>query len=294
MRDTKKTKDTLEKIGQITFYSKDVLKCPVCETKFSREELHSGGGRLIAGDLTDELRRLYTPSAKYGEVFPCIYHLTVCPRCLFSSFPQDFSTLDKEISPLLFESIEERYTLAKQLFDSFDYTNCRTLVEGALSYYLAILCYEKFDTKFSPRIKEAICAIRAAWLFSELAKKQVAENYSYVAELFYRKAAFLYRYAIDLESTGKEMIAGLKSFGPDIDKNYGYDGVIYLGALLEYRYGQRQDTEARLKRLGMHKIALAKMFGLGKSSKNKPGPILEHARTLYDSLKVELNETDDD
>ena len=44
----------------------------------------------------------------------------------------------------------------------------------------------------------------------------------------------------------------------------------------------------------MHKIALAKMFGLGKSSKSKPGPILEHARNLYDALKVELNETDDD
>ena len=104
----------------------------------------------------------------------------------------------------------------------------------------------------------------------------------------------MYRRALELETTGKEMIAGLKSFGPDVDKNYGYDGVIYLGALLEYRYGQKQDVEIRLKRMGMHKIALAKMFGLGKSSKSKPGPILEHARTLYDALKVELNETDDD
>lgn len=90
------------------------------------------------------------------------------------------------------------------------------------------------------------------------------------------------------------MIAGLKSFGPDIDKNYGYDGVIYLGALLEYRYGQKKDIEARQKQLKMHKIALAKLFGLGKSSKSKPGPILEHARVLYDLLKAELNETDED
>ena len=63
---------------------------------------------------------------------------------------------------------------------------------------------------------------------------------------------------------------------------------------MEYRYGQRQDAETRLKRLEMHKIALAKLFGLGKSSKAKPGSILEHARTLYDALKLELKETDDD
>lgn len=293
MRDAKKTKDVPEKVGQITFYSKDVIKCPVCETKFNREELHSGGGRLIAGDLTDELRRLYKPSVKYGEIFPCIYHLTVCPKCLFASFPQDFSSIDKELSTVLFEKVEERYKLARELFNKFDYSKCRTLVEGALSYYLAIMSYESYDTKLSPRIKQAICAIRAAWLFSELEKKMPIENYGYVSQLFYKKATFLYRYAIDLESSGKEMIAGLRSFGPDIDKNYGYDGVIYMGALLEYKYGSKVDPENRHKRMEYNKFALAKMFGLGKSTKEKPGPLLEASRTLYDNLKIELKEDDD-
>jgi len=96
-----------------------------------------------------------------------------------------------------------------------------------------------------------------------------------------------------LESTGTEIIAGLKSFGPDVDKNYGYDGIIYLSALLEYKYGQKIDMDMRLKRLDYHKFALAKMFGLGKSSKNKPGPILEAARSLYDTLKVELKDVED-
>ena len=290
MKDPKKGKEINEKIGQITFYSKEVLKCPVCETKFSREELHSGGGRLIAGDLTDELRRLYKPSMKYGEVFPCVYHLTVCPKCLFTAFPQDFSTIDKDLSRSLFDSIEERYSLSKQLFTSFDFSKCRTLIEGALSYYLAINCYEKYDTNYSPRIKQAICAIRAAWLFSELDKKYKSENYGYVANAFYKKATFLYRYAIDLESTGKEMIAGLRSFGPDIDKNYGYDGVLYMGALLEYKYGSKEDSEARHKRMEYQKLTLARMFGLGKSSKAKPGPLLEASRALYDDLKLELKE----
>ncbi|MGP1440665.1 MAG: DUF2225 domain-containing protein [Treponema sp.] len=294
MKDLKraKTQEVHEKTGQITFYSKETIKCPVCETKFNREELHSGGGRLIAGDLTDELRRLYQPSAKYGEIFPCIYHLTVCPKCLFTTFPQDFLTIDKDFAHLLFKDVEKRYTLAKQLFRNFDFTKCRTLSEGALSYYLALNCYEAFDTRFSPRIKQAICAVRAAWLFSELDKKNKAENYGYVSSMLYKKATFLYRYAIDLESTGKEMIAGLKSFGPDIDKNYGYDGVIYMGALLEYKYGPREDVEARRKRMEYQKFALAKMFGLGKSTKEKPGPLLEASRTLYDNLKLELKEDD--
>lgn len=293
MKDLRRAKQEVhERTGQITFYSKEAIKCPVCETKFNREELHSGGGRLIAGDLTDELRRLYQPSAKYGEIFPCIYHLTVCPKCLFATFPQDFSSIDKEFALSLFKDVEKRYTLAKQLFRTFDFTRCRTLVEGALSYYLALNCYEAFDTRFSPRIKQAICAIRAAWLFSELDKKNKAENYSYVSQAFYKKATFLYRYSIDLETTGKEMIAGLKSFGPDIDKNYGYDGVIYMGALLEYKYGPRQDPEIRHKRMEYQKFALAKMFGLGKSSKEKPGPLLEASRSLYDNLKLELKEDD--
>ena len=279
--------------GSITFYSKEQVQCPVCSTKFKREELHSGGGRLIAGDLTDELRRLYEPSAKYGEIFPTVYNLTVCHKCLYTAFPQDFAIPSRPVIEKLFENTEARYEAVKGLFHNVDFTKSRGLNEGAASYYLAILCYELFEEKFSPTIKQAICAIRAAWLFDELGKKYPEENYKYVSDLFYRKATFLYRRALELESTGTEIIAGLKSFGPDVDKNYGYDGIIYLSALLEYKYGQKIDMEMRLKRLDYHKFALAKMFGLGKSSKNKPGPILEAARSLYDTLKVELKDVED-
>jgi len=286
--------ETMKKEVAISYYSKDQIECPVCGAKFKREEMYSGGGRVIAGDLTEELRRLYEPSAKYGEVYPLIYSLTVCPKCLYTGFTQDFRIVDKQTAEKLLEKMNERYTAVNRLFGHIDYNTARTLHEGAASYYLALRCYDDFDSKYSPTIKQAICALRAAWLFSTLGEKEPEENYAYISKLFYQKALFLYRRALELESTGKEMIAGLKSFGPDVDKNYGYDGVIYLGALLEYRYGQRQDSEIRLKRLEMHKIALAKLFGLGKSTKSKPGPILEHARALYEALKVELNETDDD
>ena len=75
---------------KLTFFEKKQSVCPVCEAKFFREDLLSGGGRLIAGNLTRELRRQYDPSKKYGEVRPLLYPVTVCPVCYFAAFPQDF------------------------------------------------------------------------------------------------------------------------------------------------------------------------------------------------------------
>ena len=80
--------------------------------------------------------------------------------------------------------------------------------------------------------------------------------------------------------------------GPDTDKNYGWDGVIYLCGLLEYKYGQTEDQAARLKKLDESKIAIARIFGLGKSTKEKPGPLLEHSRNLYDNLNKVLGDAD--
>ena len=77
--------------------------------------------------------------------------------------------------------------------------------------------------------------------------------------------------------------------GPDMDKSYGYDGVIYLSGLLEFKYGQKKDLEARLKKLDEAKRSIARIFGLGKSSKAKPGPLLDVARDLYDKLAAELS-----
>ena len=42
-----------------SFRSKDNSVCPVCDTIHQREQMFQGGGRLIAGKLTKELRRLY-------------------------------------------------------------------------------------------------------------------------------------------------------------------------------------------------------------------------------------------
>lgn len=281
--------DKTEKNAGLTFFSKEQIICPICNTHFKREELKSGGGRLIAGDLTDELRRIYDPSAKYGEIFPLVYAVTVCPKCFYAAFPQDFSILDKESLNVIYEKMQERYQAVTDICGPVDFTKNRGLPEGVASYYLAMLCYESIPVKFSPTIKRGLCALRAAWLFSDLEKKNPGENYAYVASLFYHKALFFYHRAVELETNGREMIAGLKSFGPDLDKNYGFDGVLYLTALLEFKYGSRSNPEKRAERISVQRRSLAKMFGLGKSSKSKPGPLLEHARNLYDNIVAELD-----
>ncbi len=45
-----------ENFPSMTFFSKEEIKCPVCGAAFYREEMRTGRGRLIAGELTEELR----------------------------------------------------------------------------------------------------------------------------------------------------------------------------------------------------------------------------------------------
>src|SRR5215469_14608477 len=83
----------VERDAKISFQSKEEYTCPVCDHVFSREELLSGSGRLIAGILTDELHRLCEPSIKYGDVYPLVYQATVCPECWFAAMDKDFGDL---------------------------------------------------------------------------------------------------------------------------------------------------------------------------------------------------------
>ena len=82
-----------EKKTRVTFYLKKEIKCPICDEIFLREELLTGRGRLIAGGLTQELRRLYEPSKLYGKVNPLLYPVTCCPKCFYSAYHDDFSKL---------------------------------------------------------------------------------------------------------------------------------------------------------------------------------------------------------
>jgi uncharacterized protein (DUF2225 family) len=278
---------------KISFRSKEELTCPVCGSVFHREELLSGGGRFIAGKLTDELHRLYEPSIKYGEVYPLIYQATVCPECWYATMDKDFTLLDGGLYFEINEARADRKHEVSLLFPDVDFYQSRTSMSGAASQYLVLRCYDYFSKNFSPTIKQGIAALRAAWLCEDLHKKMPGEHYDWVATLFKKKAQYLYGKAVEFEQSGEESLSVVKNLGPDTDKNYGYEGVLYLAGLLTLKYGCAGTVEQRNASLESTKRTIAKMFGLGKSSKNKPGPLLELAKNLYNRIKKELNEVDD-
>jgi uncharacterized protein (DUF2225 family) len=283
------SKDTVLKTS---YQSKELYICPACETEFRREELLSGGGRLNAGALTDELHRLYTPSAKYGAIYPLIYQATVCPSCWFASMEADFGKLPKGMAQEALNASGQRKNEADLIYPNIDFTEPRTLISGIISQYLVLRCYDYYKADVSPTIKQAIAALRAAWLLDELDQQESGRHYDWLAVLFKKKACFLYTEALSRELGRKESLSGLANLGPDTDKNYGYEGVLYISGLLKYKYGDTGDGERRFAELSEIKRNLAKMFGLGKSSKSKPGPLMEKSRALYDTLAKELNEFD--
>jgi uncharacterized protein (DUF2225 family) len=278
---------------KLSFISKEEYVCPVCDTAFHREELLSGSGRLIAGELTDELRRLYQPSAKYGEVYPLAYAAIVCPECWFASMDKDFSSLPKGVKKQARAYEDKRKVDVSRIFPNVDFYGPRNLINGAASLYLVVVCYDFYPKECSPTIKQGIAALRAGWLLDDMDKKYPGQHYDWVALLFKKKAQFFYSEAIQREQRGTETLSAVTIFGPDTDKNYAYEGALYLYGLLKLKYGARDDREQWCVALRDAKRTIAKIFGLGKSSKSKPGPLLEHARQLYQRLSEELNETDE-
>jgi uncharacterized protein len=112
---------------KLTFFEKKQSACPVCAAKFFREDLLSGGGRLIAGNLTRELRRHYDPSKKFGEVHPLLYPVTVCPACYFAVFPQDFTSIPETHVRQAEVNADERRESIGMIFPELDFTAPRTL-----------------------------------------------------------------------------------------------------------------------------------------------------------------------
>ncbi len=266
---------------RVTFFAKTETVCPVCGGKFYKEDLLTGRGRLIAGDLTGELRRNYEPSKKYGEVFPLNYTMVVCPDCLTALFAAD----SDQIPP---DGADQRVSAVEPLFRDLDFRSPRTLKEGAASYLLGMLSYETFPRSFSPTIKQGLCALRAAWLTGDLHRKFPQDNWDYLTRLFYRKASYFYTEAVLREGDGRESIAEVMNLGPDLDKNYGYDGVLYLSALLEYEYGAKEDADFRRASLETAKRTVARIFGMGKASKDKPSAMLDRAKDLFSKMGEEL------
>lgn len=282
--------DSEPKTASISFFQRNPIACPVCDAQLYREELLTGRGRLIAGNLTQELRRLYEESKKFGEVSPLIYPVTVCPDCYFALWKEDFQRLPPELIPQINEDRHNRIETMTDLLGSASFSQPRGLREGLAAYYLAIRCYDFLPKDFSPIIHQAISSIRAAWLCSDLERSHPGENYEYLGRLFYRKARYFYSIALEYEQKGIQSIAGCPILGPDIDKNYGYDGVIYLCGYLEYHFGPRKNAEKRVESLTRAKRSVARIFGMGKASRNKPLPLLENAKALYTQIAQSLGQ----
>jgi uncharacterized protein (DUF2225 family) len=283
---------TEEREHKVSFLSKKEYKCPVCGESFHREELLSGSGRLIAGALTDELHRLYEPSLKYGEVYPLAYQIVVCPECWFAAMDADFENLPAAHKDRAMEDGEKRRAETELIFPGIDFHENRGLAEGAASNYLSLRCYDFYDKDVSPTIKQGISALRTAWLLDDLDRKFPGQHYDWLAVLFRKKAQYSYNEAISREQSGKETLSGIKIMGPDTDKNYSYEGVLYLCAYLSYKYGAHGNPARRKTSLEDARRTIAKIFGMGRSSKDKPGPLLEHAREIYEAINKELSEGD--
>jgi hypothetical protein len=140
----------------------------------------------------------------------------------------------------------------------------------------------------SPTIKKGLCSLRAAWLSNDLHRKQPGEHYDYLAQLYYHKAWFFYSEALRYEEEGKEGITDAGFLGPDLDQNYGYDGVLYISAQLEFHHGAQDNEETRRMSLERAKTTVGRLFGLGKASKDKPSTLLERARDLHANINSEL------
>ncbi len=279
-----------DKKPKISYWAKEEIPCPVCHKNFRQEVMYQGGGRTIAGNLTDELHRLYEPSKKYGKVYPLIYEVGCCPHCNTAFLWKDFKEVkDSESLERLLNGQKAREAAVEQIFPHYDFHNEKTLFDGAAMYYMALLCYQNVDVAYAPTFKSGEIALRLAWLCKDIDEACPKHNYDYIAEVFYRKALFFYQQTLINEMNKTETIENIANFGPDTDKNYGYDGVIFMGGLLEFKYGQKENLELRLKKLDESKRAIARIFGLGKSSKAKPGPLLETARALYDNIAKELS-----
>jgi uncharacterized protein len=284
-------KESEKKKPALSYWSKEKCTCPVCHKEFDREVMLSGQGRMIAGGLTDELHRIFEPSKKYGRIYPLVYDIGACPNCCTALFWSDFKNMkNKDAMEAMYSHSEKRKKAVNAVFPYFDLHRQRSLFDGCAIYYLALLTYDDADPDILPTIKRAVIALRLAWLTKELHERCPGHNYDYISKVLYTKATFFYEQAVIDETNRIEKSSTLNNSGPDMDKNYGWDGVIYLCGLLEYKYGQKEDQQLRLKKLTNAKTSIARIFGLGKSSKAKPGPLLEKSRDLYDKLSLEVSD----
>jgi uncharacterized protein (DUF2225 family) len=215
--------------------------------------------------------------------------IVVCPKCLYAAYPQDFAVIPPEEVAAVKGTTAARIQTLHKFFPDIDFLADRTLSHAAASFMLAVDIYGVRNKRVAPTFKRAVSSIRAAWLFDDLAKEFPESQYKKISTFFYLKAYGFYEKVLDLFTTGVEPVEAAGSLGPDYDKNWGYEGVLYLYAVLTIKLGVREpDIKKRIDNFERTKRILSKVFGIGKSSKNKPGALIDMTRDQYDKINAML------
>ncbi|MCX7632946.1 MAG: DUF2225 domain-containing protein [Turneriella sp.] len=272
---------------KISFRAKEATKCPVCGATHFKEELLSGGGRLIAGKLTPELRRLYEESKKWGKIEPLVYHVQVCPKCLYAAFPKDFSQLNPGEILAIKNTTQHRQKVVETFFGKYDMGENRNLVHGAISYMLNVDCYHLRGNQAAPTPKKAVSALRAAWLLDDLYREASYRPYDKLRDFYYIEAARCYKRVLDTMTSGIEPIEeAAYLLGPSLDFNWQFDGVIYLNSYLTRKFIDQMATTPKDKYniLDGSRRYLSKLYGTGKASRSRPSVIIDMAKDLYDEI----------
>ena len=275
---------------QVTFFSKNIITCPACRTEFQKEELQTGRGRLNAGDLTTELRRLYIPTQKYGVVNPILYTIIVCPSCLYAGMLSDF----KKVLPNMIAGIQaEQDNRDKLLTDIFgekiDFTVFRDTIEGLAAYILAFASTIHLPKESSPTASRGLYTLRAAWLADDLYTKSQLEHFKELRDSLYYQSYINYSECLEKQFKHLESFDGFVWMGPDVDTNFGYDGLLYIIAYLSLKHIHLLPPEQQIVKIGNVKHVLSKIFGVGKSNKNKPQVIVLNSKNLYVQASDQLS-----
>ncbi len=277
---------------QNSFFHDVPIKCPVCEHSFKKEVMRFGHGRLISIDIDAELKQTYKFSKKFGEIYPYIYNIFICPNCWFAALSEDFNRKDFYNYTGLRADEKFRRRQGRELSPQVDFDSYRTLENGLVGYFLAILCYAYCSFGSFAEAKKSIAAIRAAWCIGDIiagthdselippyaALKQYFRYTAYLESSHHLKS--LYKPAVSKDNFAVEI------YGPDVNKDLGFNGFLYLNNYLSLEFLALEATAyAQYKRMEKSRNTLSKVFGFGKSSRQKPSVLMNKARDLYKEVK---------
>ena len=109
--------------------------------------------------------------------------------------------------------------------------------------------------------------------------------------LFYKKTYNNYLKVLELVQSGGEPSEAAGNMGPDTDKNWGYDGILYIATVLTVKIGSKEpDLKKRIENFERSKRYLSRLFGIGKTSKSRPSELLDMTRDLYEKINELLEE----